>query len=486
MTTKIFTAFAASLLSSAAFAGGFVTNTNQNVAFLRQPAQNATISVGSAYFNPAGVGFLDRKFHFSFGWQSAHQTRQVTSTYAPLALAGDGPTKKYTGFANANFLPSLDAAWRFSDDFFASFHFGVVGGGGKAKYDNGLGSLESMVAVYPALVNGIAGANVCTYGADINLVGKQYVFAGQLNLGYRIGEHLNISAGLRANFVHNNYTAAIRNIRIDGLQNIPQLAPLAGGLGSMLSDRELDCSQSDIAWTPILSIDYKTGPFNFAAKYEFNTSVRLKNSTGAGKDAGMPQYADGLDNIASDIPALLSLGASYDVLPQLHLNLGLHQYFDKNASFYNSATGKNDRQDAIKNNSYEILFGAEYDINHKFTVSAGGQLTRFDWGNGYQFITDQSFNVNSYSLGAGVRYKVNDRISIDAAVFKTFYSKTDKSMDDYNNAGVNAFNTVAAVAGPALSAILPSGVTSEAFKIPGTDRLYRTNTVFGIGLNFAF
>ena len=183
-------AAAATLISASAFAGGFVTNTNQNVAFLRQPAQNAAISVGSAYFNPAGVGFLDRKFHFAFNWQSAHQTREVTSTYAPFALGNESATKKYKGFANANFLPSLDAAWRFSDDFFASFHFGVVGGGGKATYDNGMGSLESMVAIYPALINKIAGANVCTYSADINLIGKQYIFAGQLNIGYRIKKYI--------------------------------------------------------------------------------------------------------------------------------------------------------------------------------------------------------------------------------------------------------------------------------------------------------
>lgn len=478
-------ALATTFISASAFAGGFVTNTNQTVAFLRQPAQDATISASSAYFNPAGVGFLDRKFHFSFNWQSAHQSREVTANYAPLALGNASAQKKYKGFANANFLPSVDLAWRFTDDFFASFHFGVVGGGGKATYDNGLGSLESMVAIYPAVINGLVDANVCTYSADINLIGKQYIFAGQLNIGYRINEHLSIAAGLRANYLYNNYSAGIRNISIDGLQNVPALAPLAAGLGALLADRELDCTQTDLAWTPVIGIDYKAGPFNFAAKYEFNTSVRLKNETAVGKDAGMAHFADGADDIASDIPALLTIGASYDVLPSLHLNLGFHQYFDKNASFHNSATGANDRQDSIDKNAYELLAGVEYDLSKKFTVSAGGQLTRFGWGEGCEFINDQSFNVNSYSLGAGFRYHLNDKICIDAAVFKTFYDKTDKVMADYNNAGASAFATLSHVAGQMLGAVAP-GATADSFKVPGTDTYYRTNTVFGLGINIAF
>ena len=51
-------ALAAASLS--AFAGGYVTNTNQNVAFLRNPAQNAVIGVQGAYFNPAGIALASR------------------------------------------------------------------------------------------------------------------------------------------------------------------------------------------------------------------------------------------------------------------------------------------------------------------------------------------------------------------------------------------------------------------------------------------
>lgn len=81
-------------------AGGYVTNTNQNVAFLRNPAQNAVIGVQGAYFNPAGIGFMDNGWHLAFDVQSALQRRYTTSTYEPLKYGVDNEGrgyKKYTG-----------------------------------------------------------------------------------------------------------------------------------------------------------------------------------------------------------------------------------------------------------------------------------------------------------------------------------------------------------------------------------------------------
>ena len=40
------------------FAGGLLTNTNQNVAFNRHFSRDATIGIDGVYSNPAGVGFL--------------------------------------------------------------------------------------------------------------------------------------------------------------------------------------------------------------------------------------------------------------------------------------------------------------------------------------------------------------------------------------------------------------------------------------------
>ena len=55
-------AFAA---AGSAFAGGLLTNTNQNAAFVRNFAQEGKIDITSIYANPAGGAFLEKGWHLS-------------------------------------------------------------------------------------------------------------------------------------------------------------------------------------------------------------------------------------------------------------------------------------------------------------------------------------------------------------------------------------------------------------------------------------
>ena len=228
----------AAAICAAAFtakAGGYVTNTNQNVAFLRNPAQNAVIGVQGAYFNPAGIGFMDNGWHLAFDVQTALQRRYTTSTYEPLKYGVDNEGRgyrKYTGKSFVPALPHLSLAFK-HDNLFASFHFGVVSGGGKAKYDQGLGSFEAPVAMMPALINNLAGSQMVTgYDVDVNLTGEQYNFAGQLNIGYKINPQWSVSAGVRLNYISNYYLGSLRNIQ---LQFGGQMLPAANVLGAAVS-----------------------------------------------------------------------------------------------------------------------------------------------------------------------------------------------------------------------------------------------------------
>lgn len=78
MYKRLILTAALSAASLSAFAGGYVTNTNQNVAFLRNPAQNAVIGVQGAYFNPAGIAFMNNGWHLALDVQTAVQRRYTT------------------------------------------------------------------------------------------------------------------------------------------------------------------------------------------------------------------------------------------------------------------------------------------------------------------------------------------------------------------------------------------------------------------------
>ena len=93
---KKLTIIAASLAAAvSATAGGYVHNSNQNIAYLRNPAQNAVIGVQGAYFNPAGIGFLNNGLYLSVDINTAVQQRISTTTYEPLSYGVDNNGKQY-------------------------------------------------------------------------------------------------------------------------------------------------------------------------------------------------------------------------------------------------------------------------------------------------------------------------------------------------------------------------------------------------------
>lgn len=449
MKKKLITFAAAALAAIPALAGGLVTNTNQSVAFFRMPAQEAVISVDGAYFNPAGLGFLNDGFHLGLNWEAAWQTRQTTTNYAPLQFGAQNTSasKLYKGEAFAPFVPSFDIAYVHGSWFIAD-HFGVLGGGGKASYSNGLGAFESQIAQLAAMFNQ-AGVPV-KYGVDMNLEGTQYFFANQILGGYRLNDHLSLAAGLRITYGTAGYNAAISNIQLNGM---PAAAFLnAAGFGQyapMAADRSLDCSQSGFGVAPIISADFKAGNWNLAARYEFKTRLSLTNST---KDntTGMAQFDNG-KSLANDIPALLALGAGYTAFSKLHLYGAFHYYFDKGAKTYNSATDQNDRQNLLGANTMEYLAGIEYDVCRWLTISCGAQRTAHDTGEGHVYNSDLSFAVSSTSYGAGAKLHICPAADINIGYFNTLFDRDTK-------------------------------VENELL----STEYYKTSRALGIGLNFAF
>lgn len=488
-------------------AGGYVTNSNQNVAYLRNPAQNAVIGIQGAYFNPAGIGFMENGWHLAVDVQTALQRRYTTSTYEPLKYGVDNEGrgyKKYTGKSFVPALPHLSLAFK-HNNLFASFHFGVISGGGKAKYDQGLGSFEAPVAMIPALINNLSGRQMVTgYDVDVNLTGEQYNFAGQLNIGYKIGSNWSVSVGARLNYISNYYVGSLENIR---LQYAGQMLPAAnvlgtavsmisggaipvetavGMVGGLVSDKNLDAHQKDIAWTPIISVDYRTGKFNFSARYEFNTRVRLNNDTKS-NTTGISQFDDG-KKIAADIPANINLGAEYSVKPNFRVALGFNYYLDKLSKQYNNETGLNDKQNYLKHNSFEILGGLEYDLSKVVTLSIGANSNTFGFGNDAKYISDLSYTTSSISGGLGARINATKKIAIDLGIYKTFFLHFTKEQADYGGNGALIASKLAPVLGQIALSVpgLAEKLDIKNLQIPGQDDFYRTSIVGGVGVVFKF
>lgn len=492
-------------LASTAQAGGLLTNTNQNISFNRNFAREGTIGIDGVYSNPAGVAFMPKGFHLSLNVQNVYQTRDITSGitvpslqgtpfYQPFKLNGgdENGEKFFRGKASVPVLPSFQAALVY-DKWTFQAGFALAGGGGKSTFNNGLPSFERQIAMVPALLykQGLT-TQTPSYGVNSNIKGQQYDYGFQLGISYKINDHFAVYGGARFNYIYNHYEGNITNItaniggdnvnlhdyfdtqaqtyermafyyhmRSSEMQDEASKAKFDAAsrqaqeganrmnqTKELFADKHLDCVQHGWGITAIIGADYKTGRWNFGARYEFPTKFNIENDT---KVDNTGLYADGV-NTHNDLPAILAFGAQYEILKNLRAMVSYHYYFDKDARM------DHDKQKALSSNTQEYLAGMEWDVTKHLTVSAGGQRTKYGLGNG-NYLSDMSFITSSYSVGFGAKLKIAKNMSLNVAYFWTDYEHFHKSYDQ----------TITAA--------------GQSVDVHNTDVFTRSNKVLGVGLD---
>lgn len=494
--------------SSATFAGGLLTNTNQHVAFNRMMSREASIGIDGVYYNPAGVVFMGEGNHLAINWQLAYQTRTIKNDYKLFTNNVNNPTtpRDFKGKAFAPVIPSFQYAYNKGRWSFQG-NFALTGGGGKCTFDNGLGSFEKIVGETAMGAIGLAGAidhvantlltpgyitpenkvdpskfnpmftdnkyfgSKGDYSFNSYMHGRQYYFGLSAGAAYKVSDNFSVYAGLRGIYATCNYYGYVKDIKVGNMPLYQVLDPSKENSANI----ELSCDQSGIGFTPMLAVDYKTGRWNFSAKYEFKTRMRLKNKsvnklpsignlddnlkdqmTRTLQNKGLPQeqamqissailtdknvvkttaglkqqfdskinealgeYADG-KKIAGDIPSLLTVGVGYSPIDELHINVGFHWFDDYNATSYN-----NRNKLLKKRGTLEFNAGVEYDVTKKITVSTGWQNTNY--GLTDKYMDDKSFVVGSNSVGLGGVYHITKKLDFTVAYFHTFYNHVKTS-----------------------------------------------------------
>ncbi len=491
------------------WAGGINTNTNMSTAFGRNLSREGAISIDGVYFNPAGATFLSPGLHLSINWQLITQHRYIDNNYELFANNTEKPTtnRNFKGHSLAPFFPTVQAAYNWHRFSFQA-NAGVGGGGGKCTFDDGLGSFEKIVSetalaasglastVDGSLFNALTGARVPEqmaqamvgkngfssdqyfgkqgkYSAQSYMRGRQYYYGVSLGVGYKLTDDLSVFAGARGVYASCNYYGYVRNIKVGNMPLYQVLDPTK----TNSADIELSCDQSGFGVTPILGIDYRLGKWNFSAKYEFKTRMRLKNSSvnqfpsignlsdnlakalnatlqnnnmtaeqasdvtevtlsspavdgtmkalkarfDEGINGATGEYQDG-KSIPADLPGIVAVGVGYTPNDALRLTAGFHYYFDKQAHAYNN------RNKLLKRGTMEYSAGVEYDPIKLITVSAGYQRTNY--GLSDEYMDDKSFVVSSNSIGTGFMIHLSKKTRVNVSYFHTFYDtkNTEKTV----------------------------------------------------------
>ncbi len=199
------------------------------------------------------------------------------------------------------------------------------------------------------------------------------------------------------------------------------LGAVAGSLNSKipaLADKHVDTKQTGSGITPIIGLDIHLNKLNIGLKYEHKTYLELKNSTTV-DDINM--FPDGQKS-PSDIPAIIAGGADYELTNKLKLSGSFNLYLDKNVEWGNNIYGIHR---TIDKNYVELAFGAEYKLTDKFKLSAGYLNSNTGVGESYQ--SDFGHSNDSYTVGAGFQWDLNERLTLDAGMMVTTYKDYTKT-----------------------------------------------------------
>ncbi len=390
-----------------------ITNMNQSAIYYRLLARNASMQIDAVYYNPAGLTQIKDGWHIALHNQTIDQEKIITNSYPFLN------EPKYVGEVNIPFFPTFFAVYK-KNKLALSFGFGPNAGGGTADFKTGLPSFEIPISNLPVLVNGF-GIPTTAYSTDIAFKGRSIFYGLQFNASYAVSDVFALAAGFRYIIAENTYEGAIENIMFNpahplinpsgGMMSAAQFFTLAGmpGFAAQVQDQAVDVKQSGTGFTPILGLNLRPSEkLNIGIKYEFNTKLELENTT-TKDDSGL--FPDGY-KFRNDIPAILGLGIEYSVLEQLRAHFSFNMYFDKSADWEGS-------EKLVNSNTYDLAFGAEFDITEAFLISAGYLHTQIDVAKEYQ--SDFSNELTSDTFGGGARLTINDRLDLDLGVIYVSY-----------------------------------------------------------------
>ncbi len=219
-----------------------------------------------------------------------------------------------------------------------------------------------------------------------------------------------------------------------------QSAQLSGTAGALeesaenLGDREVDTKQTGAGITPIIGINiYPNDDWNISLKYEHKTRITLENDT---KVDEMGLFPDG-GKTASDVPGILGLGIGYRGLSWLEAQFSYTVYLNKGVDW-----GYNTRDMAIwkdvdptkihhremDKNGVEFGLGLQFNLSDDFALSLGGLYGDMGFADSYQ--SDFSYSNPSKTVGAGIMWKITEKLVLDAGVSHTYYKDQTVTFQD--------------------------------------------------------
>ena len=448
--------FLVAILSSGLYGASIDHIQTYSPDYLSNQAQTGMIDEVSAYYNPAGLARLDKGKY-------AHLGLQFATGHEKMSYKG----KEHKAHLN-QLIPNVSLA-SVDDNGAYFFTFGGLAGGGKLEYDgvSGIDVLSDLDQFKPLGV----------YDKGSTLTGKNLYEQATLGRAFTINDQLSVSVAGR--IVHGsrklsgtlnigtNPSTAYKQAKVQQVTQEVSKAVDAATQGSGLSatqiaaikqqkttqaltllqtkmnalqqnglSGDLDSKREAWGYGFQIGVNYKVNDkLNLAARYDSRIKMNFKAKGSEnqlqtkdiiGSNIGLstfyPQYAIN-SKIRRDLPAILSVGASYKVTDNYLVSTSANYYFNRHAKMDRvTAFGGHEHGTDYKN-GWEIALGNEYRLNDKFTLIGSVNYARTGAKN--SSFNDTEYALNSVTLGAGLRYRYDETLSITGSVAHFIYDKED-------------------------------------------------------------
>jgi long-chain fatty acid transport protein len=537
-------------LTTMAFGGGIVTNSNQSAAWVRTLVRDASTDADAVYYNPAGLTKLNDGFHFSLNSQTIFQSKDVTNNYRYLS-----PTpKKYEGEIKVPVFPGFYAAWK-NSRIAISFGFNPIGGGGGAKFKDGLPSFE----IGPSdMVPTLAAYGATAYKQDVYFKGTSVYFGYQLGVTFKINDNISVFGGARYVTAKNTYEGYLRNVQVNmsgtwtdvsaEFTNLAVQATMGAGAANSISGTMGALLTGGIPGTYTLAQAQTAGALNATQVAQIEgglTAIGLDPSKSISEiqgdcDAAAPQYtaAAARASATSQLTSILFnqeadvTQKGWGISPIIGLNLSFAEKLNigikyefatkmelKNDTKSDFITGVNlqtgaqttmfpDGEKSRSDMPAMFSLGVDYKFTPKFSAAAGFHYY-WDKTANYGKKLDGEYVANSkvidhnyYELGLSLGYNITDKLvaSIGYLLAKTGVSEdyqSDLSFSLSSNTfggglGYKITDNLMVNAGVCYTAYNEGKKTYDHMfsatqtLIPCTDTYYKDNLIIGLGVDFNF
>jgi len=362
------------LLSTASYGASVDALANSTVAYMGNPAQNATLTTEATYYNPAGLVHLEDGNYMSLGGQLSNITYEM-----------EKGEDNYKANDPLGLIPNLSYIHKSGNWAFYG-NTGGAAGGPTLDYEDGVPLLDNLLGTGTGTVEGKNAYAMANFGA-----------------AYRLNNEWSVAAGVK-------YIYAQRNIEIETSKDA-NLTPFP--IPEYAVDGSYDAERTAQGFGGTFGVNYRPNDrLNMAMTY--NTKVKLEfeaDSEGTGNLGTMlPAIAsnpagealapiiDG-DKRWRDLPAELKYGVSYKMTDKWTVMGGGNYYFVSEAD--------TDGKDGFEN-GWELNIGTEYQVSERWTLTTGYNYA--DTGASDETFNDTEFALNSHIFTVGAKFQQNPNL----------------------------------------------------------------------------